>query len=593
MTELLYTDTYKPETKRQRYELLRSQLENERTSFLSHWRDLSDYILPRRARFSVTDVNRGERRNKNIIDSTATLAARTLRSGMMGGVTSPARPWFRLTTPDPDLSEFGAIKDWLHAVSLAMSTVFLRSNLYNALPVVYGDIGVFGTAAMCVEEDFDGEVIRCYPFPIGSYMIANNSRLKVDVFMRDFRMTVRQLVQRFGKKEPGTGKIDWSNFSTTVKQAYDGSQFETWIDVCHVIQPNPDHDPRKLGAMFKRYLSCYFERGVGSNTGYTTPSIEDRYLSESGYDYFPILCPRWEVTGEDVYGTSCPGMEALGDIRQLQLGEKRSMQAIEKMVNPPMVGPPELKTARSSILPGDITYLSERDGMKGFRPIHEVNPRIQELEGKQEQIRQRISRCFYEDLFLMLANSDRREITAREIEERHEEKLLALGPVLEQLNQDLLDPLIDNTFDIMLRQGLIPEPPEEVQGMALKVEYISVMAQAQKLVGIAGIERFAGFVGSMVAQTQNPELLDKVDADQMIDEYGDAVGISPRIIRSDDEVDEIRANRAQAQQAQVKSEKIRDLAASAKDLSQADMSGDNALKRLVDQAEAGALTEQS
>ncbi len=231
----------------------------------------------------------------------------------------------------------------------------------------------------------------------------------------------------------------------------------------------------------------------------------------------------------------------------------------------------------------------ERDGMKGFRPVHEVNPRIQELEGKQEQNRQRIRRAFYEDLFLMLANSDRREITAREIEERHEEKLLALGPVLEQLNQDLLDPLIDVTFDNAYKQGILPEPPEELQGMPLKVEYISVMAQAQKLVGIAGIERFAGFVGQIVAQTQNPELLDKVDADQMIDEYGDAVGISPRIIRSDDEVEEIRSNRAAAQQKQVQSEKIRDLAASAKDLSAANMNEDNALKRIVDQAEAGAL----
>lgn len=585
----LYTNTYTAETKRQRYELLRSQLDNERTSFLSHWKELGDFICPRRPRFSVTDVNRGDRRNRNIIDSTATLSARTLRSGMMGGVTSPARPWFRLTTPDPDLAEYGSVKDWLHDVSIKISTVFLRSNLYNALPIVYGDIGVFGTGAMYVEEDFDGAVIRCYPFPIGSYVIANNARLKVDVFMRpSFLMTVRQLVQKFGKKGPD-GKIDWSNFSISVKQAYEQGQFETWIEVCHVIHPNPDYDGQKLGTQYKKYFSCYFERGVSGGT--LVEPTNDVYLSEKGYDYFPVLCPRWEVTGEDVYGTSCPGMDALGDIKQLQLGEKRSMQAIEKMVNPPMVGPPELRTTKSSILPGDITYLSERDGMKGFRPVHEVNPRIQELEGKQEQVRQRISRAFYEDLFLMLANSDRREITAREIEERHEEKLLALGPVLEQLNQDLLDPLIDVTFDIMLRQGLIPPPPDEVQGVSLKVEYISVMAQAQKLVGIAGIERFAGFVGQIVAQTQNAELLDKVDSDQMIDEYGDAVGISPRIIRSDDEVEEIRNNRAAAQAQQVKSEKIRDLAASAKDLSQANMTDDNALKRIVDQAEAGALTQ--
>lgn len=578
----LYQSPKQTETKRQRYQLLRGQLELERSTFMPHWRELGDYILPRRPRFTLTETNRGERKNKNIVDSTATLAARTLRSGMMSGVTSPARPWFRLTTPDPDLAEFASVKDWLHDVSLKMATVFIRSNLYNALPIVYGDMGVFGTASMNVEEDFDGGVIRCYPFPIGSYRIANDHRLRVNVFDRDFRMTVRQLVQRFGKKDLN-GQADWSNFSTRVKQAWDRGEYETWIDIGHVVHPNPDWDPQKMGSQFKRFSSCYFEVGVTDS--------RDGFLSESGYDYFPNLCPRWEVTGEDVYGTSCPGMDSLGDIKQLQLGEKRSMQAIEKMVNPPMVGPSSLRTTRSSILPGDITYLDERDSMKGFRPAHEVNPRIQELEGKQEQVRQRIKRAFYEDLFLMLASSDRREITAREIEERHEEKLLALGPVLEQLNQDLLDPLIDVTYDIMERQDMIPPPPDELQGMDLKVEYTSVMAQAQKLIGISGIERFAGFVGQVAAATQNPELLDKVDQDQMIDEYGDAVGISPKIIRSDDEVAAIRQSRAKAQAAQVKADNVQKLASSAKDLSQTDMSGDNALNRLVDQAEAGALTQ--
>ncbi len=147
-----------------------------------------------------------------------------------------------------------------------------------------------------------------------------------------------------------------------------------------------------------------------------------------------------------------------------------------------------------------------------------------------------------------MANSDRRNITATEIEERHEEKLLALGPVLEQLNQDLLDPLIDNTFAFMAQQGLIQPPPEEVQGAGLKVEYISVMAQAQKLVGLSGLERFAGFTMNM-AQA-NPQVLQKLDFDQMIDMYGDMTSVPPSVIRSDEEVEQIRQAEAQAAQMQ-------------------------------------------
>lgn len=577
----------KPETKRDKLEVLRSQLESERASFISHWRDLGDYILPRRLRLNSADVNKGDRRNLKIIDSTATLSARTLRSGMMGGVTSPARPWFRLTVPDPGLADVPSVKSWLHIVSQRMADVFIRSNIYNVLPIVYGDIGTFGTAAMIIEEDFE-DVIRSYPFPIGSYMIAMNDRMKVDVFFREFRMTVRQLVQRFGKRLPG-GDIDWSNFSEHVKSLYEAGSLETWIDVCHVIQPNSEFDPKKLHAKHKRYLSCYYEKGTSSatNGNYLTGRSSDIYLRESGYDYFPVLCPRWEITGEDVYGTDCPGMVALGDIKQLQLGEKRSAQAIEKMVNPPMTGPATLKNQKASILPGDITYVDVREGQQGFRPAHEVNPRIAELEGKQEQVRNRIRRAFFEDLFLMLSTTDRRQITAREIEERHEEKLLALGPVLEQLNQDLLDPLIDITFDIMNRQGLIPEPPKEIQGVSLKVEYISIMAQAQKLVGISTVERFVGFAGQVASV--NPETLDKIDADQMIDVYGDMLSIQPGIIRSDEDVAKIRGERAKQQQAQNEAAMAREIAGSAKDLSQADTSGDNALTAIMRQSQAGNM----
>lgn len=576
-------------SKRQRLEILRSQLENERNSFKAHWRQLNDYILPRRGRFFVQDNNKGDRRNLNIIDSTGTMAARTLRSGMMSGVTSPARPWFRLTTPDPDLAEFEHVKSWLHDTSNRMATVFLRSNLYNVLPIIYGDMGTFATASMFMEEDFTGDVVRFYPFPIGSYMIATNEKLRVDTFMREFRMSVKQIVEKF-VRDPVTMKFNWDNVSSHVHYLWENKQTEAWIDVVHCVMPNENFDPNKIEAKFKKYVSVYYERGASSASGqglYFVGGIDsEKVLSESGYDFFPALCPRWEVSGEDIYGTDCPGMVALGDIKQLQVGEKMSAEAITKMVRPPMIGPTALRNAKASILPGDITYLDEREGLQGFRSAHDVNFNVQAVEAKQEQVRQRIERAYYADLFLMLANSDRRQITATEIEERHEEKLLALGPVLEQLNQDLLDPLIDNTFEIMVRQGLIAEPPEELQGEKLKVEYISIMAQAQKLVGLGGIERFTSYVANVAAA--NPEVLDKINTDQLIDVYGDLTSIPPGIVRSDEDAAGIRQQRAQAAQAQQQMMTISEGAKAAKDLSQAEMSGDNALARMLGVPGGGA-----
>jgi hypothetical protein len=584
------------EKKRERFEKLRAQLANERSTFEPHWRDLGDYILPRRPRWTVQDVNKGDRRNLKIIDSTATLAARTIRSGMMGGLTSPARPWFRLTTPDPETAEIESVKFWLDDTTRRMQAAFLRSNLYNALPTVYGDMATFGTAAMMVEEDFE-DVLRFYPFPIGSYFIANNERLQINVFVREFRLTVRQVIQKFGHKDERGRVNDWSNLSIHVRRMYELNQLEEWVDICHVIEPNADYDPGKLQSQYsKKFASCYYERGTGSGSGYSsggsgymTSEDDDRLLSQMGYDRFPVLCPRWEVVGEDAYGTDCPGMTTLGDAKALQLMHKRKAQAIEKMVNPPMVAPTSLRNQKASILPGDLTYVDAREGMQGFKPAFQIEPRINELVLDIQDHQLRVRRGFFEDLFLLTAQSDRRDVTAREIEERHEEKMVALGPTLEQTNQDLLDPLIDIAFDVMLRRGEIPEPPEELQGIKLKVEYVSIMAQAQKALGLASLERFTGYVTNIANQTKDPSVLRKVDWDQLVDEYGNASGVAPRVIRSDEDVAAMTRADEQAAQAQQTAAIAEQAATAANKLAGADMGGDNALTRLVDQGNAGSI----
>lgn len=558
-------------TLRQRLELLRAQLENEMQSFKSHWQELTDYIQPRRGRFLVSDKNRGDRRNKLILDITGTLAARTLSSGMMSGITSPARPWFRLTTGDQELAERAAVKEWLYEVTNRMRTVFIRSNLYNVLPTLYGDIGVFATGAMAVLED-DDTVIRCQSFPIGSYMISLDEKLRVRVFMRDFKMTVRQLVMRFGRDKVSKAVID----------AYDRGNLELEYEVTHAVTPNYDYggDPNKV--LLSRDLpfkSCYFERGNQIDDG----EKKELLLEEKGFHEFPLMVPRWETTGEDVYGTNCPGMTALPDIKQLQTGEKRALQAIDKQVNPPLIGPMSLKGNRVSLLPADVTYNDAEANKGGLRPIYENKTSIADLESKQSQVRYRIDQAFFVTLFQMLQYADdsrgKQPVTAEEIRVRQEEKMLMLGPVLEQLNQDLLDPLIDRTFAIMERRGLLPPIPSELQGQPLRVEYISIMAQAQKMIGLAGLERLANFI-LPIAQV-DPSVLDKFDRDEMIDQYADMAGVPPSVIVPDDEVSEVRAQRAQqaAQQQQVQT--IAEAAKAGKDLSETDTTGKNALTDLA------------
>lgn len=574
--------------KRIQSERRRAALELERSTFIAHWRDLSDYVLPRRARFVTTDNNRGDKRNQKIIDSTATESAGVLSAGMMSGVTNPSRPWFRLTVPDPTVAELPSVKDWLYDVQQNMETVFLRSNLYNKLPILYGDAGVFGTGAIGVFED-DEHVIRVYDFPVGSYTLGLDAKCRVRIFTRVFRYSVQQVVETWAHIDPVTGKPDFerglpTTVSPTVQNAWRTNNREMWIDIVHVIQPNDSYDGVKIESRYKKFESLYYEIGGGSGIASgagNDVSGGNQYglLEHAGFDEFPILAARWETAGEDVYGTNCPGMKALGDIKQLQAMQKKIAQAVEKQINPPLKGPAELRTQRVSSLPGDITYTNERDGVPGLQPIYQVQFDLTGAEALSQQIRERIARAFKEDLFLMLAQMDNsRQMTATEVDERREEKLLALGPVLEQLNDDVLDPLIDRVFNIMVRKGLIPDPPQELQGQPLTVEYISIMAQAQRMVGLGALDRFSAFV-SQVAQVA-PDVLDRVNDDELIEQYADATGVPPNILRSQDEAQARRDARNQAAAQSQNVENFGKTAKAARDLGNAPVQGDSALAKL-------------
>lgn len=571
---------YDASTKRARYTRIISQLWTERSTFDSHWRDLAEFFIPRRVRFDNSDRNKGDKRNQNIINSTGRFAARTLQSGLHAGLTSPARPWMKLTIPDRDMSEFGPVREWLHATTQRMMTIFAVSNLYNSLPLVYGDMGVFGTAAMFIGED-DKEVFRCEVFPVGTYALGLDRRGRITTFARKYQLSVRQVIEEFALRE--NRSIDWSVVSTAVKRSWDAGNYEDPVDICWLILPNEDYDPNRLESRYAMpWKSCHFEEGNFENVG---AGADDgrKFLRESGFNEFPIMAPRWDITGGDSYGTDCPGMTALGDNRQLQIMERRKGQAIAKMIDPPLTGPSTLRTQKTSLLPGDVTYQDVREGMQGLRPIHEVRLDLSHMTADIQGVEYRIKRAFYEDLFLMLATSDpyrgAAPPTAREIEERHEEKLLALGPTLERTNDELLDPMVERIFEMMARAGLIPPPPPELEGVDLKVEYVSVLAQAQKLVGVSSSDRFLQTFVPLVEVF--PETRAKIDPLRLVDIYSDMLGVDPRVIRSDEEAEAIVDEQAQQQRAAAEAEQAATLAKAVRDGSQAPMGQDSALDRIL------------
>lgn len=562
-------------TKRQQIEKMRLRMESERSSFIPLWSSLSQFIEPTRARFSPYD-NRGDRRSTQIIDGTGTIAARTLKSGMMSGITSPARQWFRLTTPDPDLAEMGAVKDWLHVCTSRLYWILARSNFYKVAPSIYQDMGVFATAGAIMVED-DHSIIRFKDFPLGSFCFDVDEAGNPCVFTRNFRMTVRQIVRKFG----------YNKASRSTQNLWDKGDLETLIEVVHAIQPNEEISSGSLYAHEnKPYYSCYYEYGANKS------ATAEGMLSESGFEEFPCMFPIWEGAGEDVYGTSSPGIVALSDIKALQTMEKRGLHGLEKMVNPPMTGPTALKRAGASTLPGSVTYVDVREGQGGYRTAHEVNLALEKLELKEAQKRQIIQQAFFSDLFLMMSTLDetgrQSDKTAAEIYERHEEKLLALGPVLETLNGRWLDPVIDRAFNIAYRRGLLPPAPPDVEGQELKVEYISMMHQAQKSQALAGLTSVVELV--LPLAERDPSVLDKWDWDKWAEHVNEAAGTPPDIVRPQEQVDEIRAARAQQQAEIARAEQAAVEADAAKKLSETNTAEPSALTDVL--GEMGAQGEQ-
>jgi len=500
------------------------QLQSERASWRPHWQELSNYLLPRSGRFFSADRNRGESRYNAIYDNTATRALRILGAGLMAGATSPARPWFKLQTPDEELNNYRAVKVWLEEVSRLISRVFAKSNTYQILHMMYEELAVFGTAVSLVMPDFEN-IIHHHFITTGRYALAADANGKVDTMYREFEMTVAQMVKYFG----------YDKCSLGVRNMFDNRSLDVWVKVVHAIEPREDRDRGNPTSKHMPWGSWYFEHGNDSTT----------FLRESGFEYFPVLAPRWSVSGGDIYGNS-PGMEALGDTKQLQHEQLRKAQGIDYQTRPPLQVPANLKNREIDTLPGGITYVDANGPAMSIRSIYEVNLDLHHLLADIQDCRGRIQQAFYADLFLLLSSATDTRMTATEVAERHEEKLLMLGPVLGRMNTELLEPLIELTFRRLLSAGVLPPPPPELEGVNLGVEFVSILAQAQRSVGVAAVDRWLGNVGA-VAQ-YSPDVLDKINTDYWCEAYADMLGVDPKLLRDDTEVAAIRQQRAKQQQ---------------------------------------------
>lgn len=534
-----------------------SRMEQEGSDMLKHWEAISDVLLPRRGQFlSGSDKDKLQAKYIKIIGSEGLIANRTLAAGLYTGLVNPYTVWAKVGLEDKGLETFGPVKNWLETATTSVMQLLLNTNFYRATFSLLGELGGFGTIAMMVERDRD-DVVRFTPFTIGQYYIARDYKGKVDTIGRKLYMNAIQLVGEFG----------YDNCSAGVQSSYDKRDYTASYEFYHLIKPNQESNRESLSNKDMPFSSQYFEA-----TG-------DKFLRESGFVDFPIVSTVWEERPGDTYG-GCPGMDALGSVNMLQTMEKDKLKAIKKENDPPLIADPQLRDKKKSVTPGGMTY-DPNISTAGMRPVYQISPNIGNLQFAIQEARNEINRLFFADLFFLITSSTGQQ-TATEVLRKEEEKLWMLGPIVSRFTDDYLKPIFFKTFFFALEAGYIPEPPQEIQGAEMRLEYLGPIAQAQKASGLAPIEQMSAFIGNMASV--KPEAIDRLNVDDTIEVYADKIGVDPRVINPIDQANLLRQKRAQ-QQAQVQQagqEQIN--AQNAKVLSETDVGGgNNALELMLNQ----------
>lgn len=501
----------------------------------SAWQSLADHFLPTRCRLNpqADEAEEGPMLNRGLVDATGILAMRTLAAGLQGGLTSPARPWFRLTLDDTELARSRAGQAWLDEVATRMRSVFQRSNFYNAMHTLYGELGTFGTAFVFELAD-PQHGFRFIPLCAGEYALDCDAARKVDTVFRRSAMTLRQIVQAFGP----------AALPETLREAARRSPDDRRTVIQAVYRrenaPQGQLDPARMPV-----ASVYWLEGRDGNR---------HALKVSGFRSFPGFGPRWDVAGNDVYGRS-PAMDALPDCRMLQQMGVTTLKAIHKAVDPPMSVAAGLRSVGLDLTPGGVNYVDSAPGQspQAATPLLQINPDLGTARKAMESVQDQIRKGLYNDLFKLILEG-RSGVTASEIAAREEEKLILVGPVLERLHDELFIPLMDRTFECMRDLDMLPPCPPELAGRRLRVEFVSLLAQAQKLVGINAADQYLAL--TLKASAAWPEALDTLNVDHLLDNYAESLGLPVILTRSLEERQQLRAARADAAQNQALTEAV-------------------------------------
>ena len=488
--------------------------------------ELADYFSPRSVRFIARNVRKPVVKNKKIIDSTPLIALRNFSSGMMSGATSPANRWFKTSFSNLDLAEDYYLKKWCAKQEELTRQILYGSNFYQTLPEVYKQLGIFGFSAVSLEADYD-DIVNFKVLPIGSYYYAKNSNGKVDTFCRVYMETAKNIAEKF------------SNCPQEILEDSVNNPLRMY-ELIHFVEKNKFYKEKRLSSKYSDFISVVILSG------------KNEFLSVKGFSKFPYVVFESSYSCED-YPVDSPGINALADVKQLMTMVKEYAKAVKKIVCPAYKGPASLKNKRLADVPG--AYIEEDENGRGISPVYEVNPKVLELKQEKDELKEIIKEHFYNDLFAMILNTAERGRTATEVNELKEEKMVLLSPLLEQIHCALRQ-ILYWIYDEELRVGILKPVKEKYKNIRLDIEFVSSLAQAQKVSNIASMERFTTFVAN-IANSIDPILKAKVNGEKIIEDYATFANIDPNQLVAREELEKLKKQSLEEQNQQMQLEAIK------------------------------------
>lgn len=489
------------------------KLKSDRVNWDSYWEELAKFVMPRKDEVYGMVVA-GEKKGHNLYDSTSVHANELLASALHSMLTNPSSVWFGLSTGDKRLDQDKDARQFLQDAVLKMIQVLNKSNFQTEIHETYLDLGGIGTTSLRIEED-EESIVRFFASSIYEVYIEENNKGIVDTVYREYKYTLRQIVQEFGEEILPLDLKQQYMKDDTVK-----------CDVIHAIEP----------------------KSMGSDefASYHVLKEHTVLLREGKFNEKPYAVPRWtKITGEK-YGR-CPAMKSLPDIKMLNTMMKTMIRAAQKAADPPLMIPDNGFLLPVRTQPGGSNIY--RAGSKDRIEPLITGGRIDINDTMVEQARQRIRSAFFIDQLQLQQGP---QMTATEVMQRTEENLRMMGPILGRLNNELLKPIIDRVFGIMFRKGLFGEVPKILKGKDLEIRYVSQISKAQRSGEADTFTRVIQSIAPIIEM--QPQMMENINGDEVLRYHAEIFGLPEEMLRGRKEVEESRQKAAEQQASQMQSQ---------------------------------------